>query len=128
LAKANQNRNNVPWIVVGGHRPIYASSVGYNVNGNPVNQTLALQQAVEKLFLQNKVDIFVVGHVHSYERTWPMYSNKAVSNNYNNPTAPVYLIVGCAGNEEGLNPDNEWTAQPPWYVGFTGVDSHIAHR
>lgn len=115
LKQAYANRAKVPFILVGGHRPIYASSVGFFDGKTPILDAANLQRAVEHLFLRYKVDVFFVGHVHSYERTYPIAQNQTTGHSYNNPTAPVYIINGCGGNEEGLNPDNQWIQpQPSW--------------
>lgn len=41
------------------------------------------------------------GHVHAYERTWPVADNRATSMDYENPSSLVALIVGNAGEAEG---------------------------
>jgi hypothetical protein len=114
LYKASRNRYEVPWIIVHGHRPIYSSAVGYSKDGIPIADTLNLQRAMEDLFKQYGVDVFFSGHVHSYERTYPIYKGKATQHNYVDPQAPVYIIAGCAGNEEGLNADDQWLNKPDW--------------
>jgi hypothetical protein len=94
LITANANREEQPWIFVYGHRPIYQ---GNNIDVN-------LQKAMEELFYKYKVDIYFIGHVHSYERTWPTYQGKVLSTNpktaYINPLSTIYLILGGAGNDE----------------------------
>ena len=49
-----------------------------------------------------KVDIVQNGHLHNYERTYPVYMNKAFKSGVNhthyiNPQAPVYMTQGTAG-------------------------------
>ncbi len=94
LIIANTNREEQPWIFVYGHRPIY--------QGN--NTDVNLQAAMEDLFYKYKVDIYFIGHVHSYERTWPTYQGKVLSTDpttaYINPLSTIYLILGGAGNDE----------------------------
>lgn len=94
LIIANKNRKEQPWIFVYGHRPIY--------QGN--NTEVNLQIAMEELFYKYNVDIYFIGHVHSYERTWPTYNGKVLSTDpttaYINPLSTIYLILGGAGNDE----------------------------
>ncbi len=42
------------------------------------------------------------GHVHTYERTWPVFKGKAIKKNqdssyYVNPQSPIYVVQGTAG-------------------------------
>jgi len=93
LAKANANRNNVPWLIVSGHRPLYTS-------GEAV--CTACRDAFEQLFNKYNVDIYFSGHVHWYERLWPIApGGKVTQHNYNNPPSPIYIVNGAAGNVEG---------------------------
>lgn len=39
----------------------------------------------------------ISGHNHNYERTYPVYKRKQIANNYENPAAPVYAVIGSAG-------------------------------
>ncbi|KAL5482027.1 hypothetical protein EMCRGX_G022307 [Ephydatia muelleri] len=77
-----------PWIVVAGHRPMYCSEdypADYEV-------TLNMQQALEDLFHQYRVDLALWGHYHSYERTCPVYRNAC------DPVKGiVHVMVGSAG-------------------------------
>jgi len=120
LEKANANRDNVPWIVVGGHRPIYSSAGGYSEHGIPIEEAHYLQEAMEALFYEHNVDLVVVGHVHSYERMYPTYHNKRVSTSYYNAGAPTYIVAGCAGNTEGLY--GNFTHTPEWSAFRTEKD------
>jgi len=116
LQKASENREEYPWIVVGGHRPIYCSAFGYsNIHGVPISDPANLQAAMEDLFYKYQVDLFLVGHVHAYERCFPTYNSVAVSTSYVNPSAPTYVITGTGGNTEGLSNPNgsNWNYPAP---------------
>lgn len=101
LAEANANRNIRPWIFVQGHHPLYQG------NTTDVN----FQNALEKLFYDYQVDIYFSGHIHSYERTWPIYANKfetfSSTNFYNNPSFTTYLMIGGSGNDEMKEAENK---------------------
>jgi hypothetical protein len=70
---------------------------------------IIIQGFIEDIIVQNKVDIVFQAHLHNYERLTPILYNKTMSssedtlNYYKNPSAPVYLVVGNAGNYEGTN-------------------------
>jgi hypothetical protein len=112
LQKAVANRKNVPWIIVVGHRPIYSSHTGYSSDGKPIKDALVLQNTIEQILLDFKVDVYMVGHVHSYERHHPIFKNVIkcdkqctnATNTYHNPIYPVHIVNGGAGCEEGLSP------------------------
>lgn len=107
LKKADANRENVPWIVVGMHRAMYTLHA-VDEEGNPATDSYPLQKAFEDLFIKYKVDIVFGGHVHMYERHYPIANGKPVMEGvsedgkvYTNPKAPVYIVSGAAGNSEG---------------------------
>lgn len=63
-----------------------------------------------------KVDIVQNGHLHNYERTYPIYKDKALMKGVNHthyvdPEGPVYMTQGTAGaliNEKYIKPAPEW--------------------
>jgi len=89
LTKANANRANTPWLFVGGHRPIYDAAAS-----DPV-----MQRTFEHLFMKYDVDAYFSGHKHSYASSWPTCNNVS-SHSFDNPTCPVYVLVGGAGCDE----------------------------
>jgi len=94
LQKAQANRQQVPWILVLGHRPVYASD-----NTQPKSVRLAFEQ----LFIEYKVDVYICGHVHYYERLYPIANGIPqvyAGNVYEKTTFPTYVINGAAGNDE----------------------------
>ena len=54
---------------------------------------------MEELFNKYAVDIYFSGHIHSYERTWPVYKSQ-FEKTYDNPKSTTYIMVGNAGNDE----------------------------
>uniref|UniRef100_A0AAV1V7P7 Purple acid phosphatase n=1 Tax=Peronospora matthiolae TaxID=2874970 RepID=A0AAV1V7P7_9STRA len=121
LKAAHANRDKVPWIVVGMHRPLYTMR-SCDANGVPTNkfEALKVQKAFEQLLIKYEVDLVYHGHVHSYERLYPTANSKPVMEGvsekgrlYTNPRAPVYVIAGSAGNSEGLT-QYEKQPKPKW--------------
>lgn len=92
LIKAASNRQQVPWIIALGHRPLYSSGGACG----------ACVDAFEALFNKYNVDVYFAGHIHWYERLYAISpGGNVVNTDYNNPTAPVYIVNGAAGNVEG---------------------------
>jgi len=86
------DRKATPWVIVGSHRPMYCSEnypSDYKVS-------LYMRDYLEDLLLRYKVDLFLAGHYHSYERTCPVYQGICMGN-YTMPRAPVHVVLGMAG-------------------------------
>lgn len=121
-AAAPAQRQRVPWIVVMNHRPIYCSTSDYYdcVSNGPG----PIAAALEPLLQAHGVDLALFGHLHNYERTWPVANNGTVEQrSYDAPTAPVHVVIGGAGCDEGLT--NRWySPEPEWSAFRVGqVDS-----
>jgi len=97
LAAANANRKQRPWIIVSGHRPMYSTCS----SEWPIGAKQTLIDAMESLLLKYDVDIYMSAHVHGYERMWPICANGVPQTTYVNPTCPVHIVNGAAGNVEG---------------------------
>jgi hypothetical protein len=84
------DRTRTPWIVVMMHIPLY--------NSNKASHWMEgelMRRALEPVFYQYGVDIVLAGHVHAYERTYPVF-NGTVDN-----CGPTYINIGDGGNYEG---------------------------
>lgn len=62
--------------------------------------------AMEPLLNKYGVDMVLAGHVHSYERTLPVYNGTV------DPCGAIYLNIGDGGNYEGVYTD--WRAAEDW--------------
>jgi hypothetical protein len=91
-----------PWLIVVIHCPWYSS----NTDHYEEKQTVLMRQYMEPLFYKYKVNIAIMGHVHAYERTHPVFKNKT------NPFGTIYITVGDGGNLEGHA--KEYYEQPEW--------------
>jgi len=126
LIQANANRARVPWVVVLAHRPFYSSDNDTNFN-EP-------RTSIEPYLVKHKVDFTITGHMHCYERTYPVNNvvpvmTPGISKNYFvNPQAPFHLIIGNAGAWI----HEKWNEMPNWSVtrsldyGFGRLDVHNA--
>ncbi|CAL1527067.1 unnamed protein product [Lymnaea stagnalis] len=97
LKAANKKRKSSPWIIVMGHKPIYCTKSVMEQECHKENS--AIREELEDLFFEQGVDLYISGHKHSYERSWPMYLSRTFQTNYFNPMAPVYIINGAMGYE-----------------------------
>jgi hypothetical protein len=107
---ASVNRSLTPWIVIVMHCPWYSS----NMNHYADTQTIWMRESMEHLFYEYNVNIVFNGHVHDYERTYPVYKNETDNR------GPVYITIGNAGNLEGL--DNKYYEQPKWSAFRNGTE------
>ena len=86
------------------HNPWYNS----NLEKQNEFETLDMQAAMEPLFQAYGVNLVLNGHVHAYERSYPVFQFNPT------PAAPVYVVVGTGADSIH---DNVWlnqTIQPIW--------------
>lgn len=97
---AKVDRKKTPWIFVLSHRPMYSSEFSkYQLN---------VRDAFEEIFLEYGVDVYIAGHIHWYERLFPLGRNGTVNTNAvaGNHTykatkdSLIHLVNGQAGMVE----------------------------
>ena len=116
LEDADGNRENVPWVIVFAHRPMYSS----NGEGDGHGSEIEFRDAMESLLFDYNVDLAIWGHDHHYERTYPVFEEQVYANNtgsyddpYYLPEAPIHIVAGMAGRSiyDGFEePQPEWSA------------------
>ena len=133
LEAAHENREEVPWIVVFAHRPMYSS----NNHGSEIE----FRDAMEELLYRYQVDLAIWGHDHGYERSYPVYQEEIYSNMtgtenepYYQPGATIHTVVGMAGRSLYNDFDEP---QPAWsyyreassygYTYFTITNDGLLH-
>lgn len=98
------DRTRTPWIILGGHRPIYIDST--NLKPPDGDQPVAedLRAALEDLLMEHHVDVTLQGHHHSFQRTCPVYKGECQGHDEDGvPNAPIHLVIGNAGAGLCLN-------------------------
>mmetsp|Transcript_24268 Transcript_24268/g.33296 ORF Transcript_24268/g.33296 Transcript_24268/m.33296 type:complete len:626 (-) Transcript_24268:167-2044(-) len=109
------NRTQTPWLVTIMHAPWYSSNTGHWMEAE------LMRRSLEPILYKYGVDIVLCGHVHSYERTLPVYNNSL------NQCGPVHLTIGDGGNYEGTyvpwrTPKPVWSAFRESSFGVAGLD------
>jgi len=110
LQEASKNPD-IKWIIVNLHRPIYTSPNSCSASSCEGSKTL--RDVYHPLFDKYDVDLVLAGHVHNYQRSFPIKYNddkpskptitSSNKNNYNNPGGEIYAVVGTGGiNFHGL--------------------------
>jgi hypothetical protein len=79
-------------------------------NGASINADF--QAAMEDLFYKYGVDVYFSGHVHSYERDYPVYRGVVEKTSYDKPLATTHLLIGGAGNDEMKDAQREAMKDP----------------
>ncbi|CAO3654122.1 unnamed protein product [Mucor fragilis] len=117
LIKASRRRAKVPWIIVIGHRPLYCSIMS-NPDCKENAETLRFghskQQGLESLLVKYNVDMYLCGHKHNYERTFPVRNDTTLTRSYHNAPSFFQVITGNAGNYEGGDVFDKDTELPSW--------------
>jgi predicted phosphodiesterase len=96
------DRTVTPWVIIVMHCPWYSS----NTNHYGDQQTVLMRDSMEYLFYKYHVNIVFSGHVHAYERTYPVFQNQT------DERGTVYITIGDGGNLEGL--DSIYYNAPSW--------------
>ena len=73
------------------HCPWYNSNTAHYIEF----QIVDMRDSMESLFYKYKVNVVFAGHVHAYERSFPVYQNVTTKD------GPVYINIGDGGNREG---------------------------
>jgi len=95
------SRSDAPWKIVVGHHPIYSSGV-YGTDRRMV-------QLLTPLFKKYRVQLYINGHEHSYERTQPI-------------DGTTYLITGIGGAYLRPVGRSDWTAYSTSRFGFSALE------
>jgi hypothetical protein len=106
------------WLVAYGHRPLYCTcSDSYDCGAGEGYGAMKMRAGVEALFEKHGVELYLTGHVHNYERTFPIDNNTAASTDpavaYVDAGHTTHVVVGMAGDNEGLT-DGFMAAPPSW--------------
>nr|XP_043616360.1 probable inactive purple acid phosphatase 27 [Erigeron canadensis] len=99
---ASVDRQKQPWLIFAANRVLgYSSSSQYAMEGSfeePMGR-----ENLQKLWQKYKVDIAFYGHVHSYERTCPVYENQCVNKErykYSGTVkGTIHVVVGGGGSK-----------------------------
>ncbi|KAG2174865.1 hypothetical protein INT43_005927 [Umbelopsis isabellina] len=126
LKEANKHREKRPWVIVLGHRPLYCTSFAAANDTSCTADTTTLRDGllntttgvrtggVEAIFDKYKIDMYLCGHRHNFERTYPVMKGKVTSKSYHNAPSPFQYLVGNAGNFELTIPFNTTGPFPDW--------------
>ncbi|EES16213.1 hypothetical protein BDA96_08G155000 [Sorghum bicolor] len=94
------DRQKQPWLIFLAHRVLGYSSCAYYELEGTFEEPMG-REALQELWQKYKVDLAFYGHVHSYERTCPVYQSQCVveaSDHYSGPfQATTHVVVGGAG-------------------------------
>lgn len=105
------DRSITPWVIFTGHRPMFVSCDGFV--GEAACQVVAkdLQQQIEPLLFQYKVDLAMWGHFHSYQRSCPLFNQTCTAG------ATVHVVIGMAGASLSTNV----LSDPPVWLQYVDV-------
>ena len=107
LSAASRNAE-VDWIVAFAHKPLYCSTNDFNDCGR--NNVEYIRPNIEPLFERYGVDLYLTGHVHNYERTWPVLNDTAVSTDPATAYVDSQRMAQAASHTPALHPNPPGTS------------------
>ncbi|KAL6056776.1 Purple acid phosphatase [Balamuthia mandrillaris] len=115
LRSSCEDGSTQPWVILFGHRPLYCSNSPYDNSWFADCYVVApgLRKLLEPLFKQFGVDLYLAGHMHNAEYTYPVYNSRVTSLSWHNAPSTIHLISGYAGCREGFNGFDE-SIKPDW--------------
>ena len=117
-----------PWIVAYVHRPLWTSTRGSGPACNTTEQS-GMRAAFEQVLHEAGVDLVLSGHVHNYERTWPIYNGTVLNGStpepYTDPGAAVHMVSAAGGNGESMSP---FDAAQPHFSAFRSINPKVCSR
>jgi len=105
------DRSKTPFVIAFFHRPMYCSNDGCCTDRGGDT----LKEQGEQSVFDNKVTMTISGHVHGYERSYPLYKGVPLQKDYKSPAGPVYVLQGGSGNREGNK--GHYSVVPEWSAG-----------
>lgn len=100
-------KSDATWKIVFHHHPAYSSDdddFGYSWYGRNGDGEPRVQQHFIGLYEKHKVDLVFNGHVHVYERTWPVRGKKV-----DHVNGTIYITSGGGGGTlEDFSPTPHW--------------------
>ena len=105
LKMANNNPD-IKWKIVLIHKPMIYKD--YYVKNDPsLTNGIALAEGLQPVLDAYDVDMIISGHVHLYERSFPLKFNNVITSNektsYIDPDGAIHVIVGTAGADKHHN-------------------------
>ncbi len=111
------DRTKINWIIISTHRMMYTAQL---LEVGDYKVSLGLRENLEPLLRKYKVNLFLVGHQHSYERIAPVYNGTIVEK------GTVHLTVGSAGatHEKGGFKNKSWSVKHVDDYGYIRLDAN----
>ncbi|XP_068657079.1 probable inactive purple acid phosphatase 1 isoform X3 [Aristolochia californica] len=112
---ATVDRRKQPWLIFLAHRVLgYSSDNWYALDGSfaePMGR-----ESLQGLWQKYKVDLALYGHVHSYERTCPIYQNICTNNEKYNYVGPLNGTIHVVAGGGGAGLGDFTTLQTRWSI------------
>lgn len=117
--EADLAKSTAKWKIVSHHHPVYSSDDDDYGNTRVAKSTLGSPKLAHlaPLYEKYNVDIVFYGHVHTYERTWPLRNNKVDLEN-----GTIYMTLGGCGG--GLERPSSWRS---WFTNKLFLDHHYGY-
>uniref|UniRef100_M4B968 Purple acid phosphatase n=1 Tax=Hyaloperonospora arabidopsidis (strain Emoy2) TaxID=559515 RepID=M4B968_HYAAE len=114
------DRTKTPWVVLTSHRMMYTTQLGEEADYKVAQH---FRDEVEGLLWDHKVNLMLVGHQHSYERSCAVRNGKCTKDGQ----GPVHIVIGSAGaglEQQGFsNKLGDWSVSHVNDWGYLRVDS-----
>lgn len=123
------DRSETPWVVLGGHRPMYVDSYLDPLPSSMAPVMDLMIKELEPLLWKYQVNLALWAHHHSYQRHAAVYDQTIVQKSeeievldamrnpetvsvYNNPQATVHMVLGTGGADYNLEDSGETVKYP----------------